>query len=96
MIYRIFNQDKCICISFLLNILPFLISLSQSFKYNSLIFLLFSKNDISEIFVPLRLKISNLSNLDIGVKSLIFLKSHKFNSLIFLLFSKNDKSEIFV
>ena len=70
-IYRIFNDNKYISICFFLNILFFLISLSQPAKYNSLIFLLFSKNDISEIFVPIRIKISNLSNLDIGVKSLI-------------------------
>ena len=73
MAFRVFNQDICIIISFLLNILlSFLVNLRQSYKYNSLIFLLFSKNDISEIFVPLRIKISNLSNLDKGVKSLIF------------------------
>ena len=53
-----------ICISFLLNILPFLISLPQKVKYNSSIFLLLSKNDISEIFVLLIFKISNFSNLD--------------------------------
>ncbi len=67
---RIVNQNKYISISFLLNILPFLISLSQSAKYNFLIYLFFSKNDISEIFVSLRIKISYLS-IDIGVKSLI-------------------------
>ena len=44
---------------------------SQLFKYNSLIFLLFSKNDISKIFVSLIFKTSNLSNLDIRLKSLI-------------------------
>jgi len=44
------SSDICIFISFLLNILlSFIINLSQLFKYNSLIFLLFSKNDISEM-----------------------------------------------
>ena len=61
-----------IFISFLLNILSFLLRLWQLNKYNFLIYLLFSKNDISEIFVLLIFKISNFSNLEIGVKSLIF------------------------
>ena len=44
----------------------------QCSKYNSLIFLLFSKNNILEICVSLIFKISKLSNLDKRVKSLIF------------------------
>ena len=47
------------------------------------------------MFVLPIFKISYFSNLDIGVKSSIFLQSTKFNSLIFLLFSKNNISEIF-
>jgi len=56
----------------------------QFLKYNTSIFLLFSKNDISEIFVLLILEISNFFNLDIGVKSLIFLHKSKYN--IFIIF----------
>jgi hypothetical protein len=44
------------------------------FDSNCLIFLFFSKNEISEIFVKLTNKISKLYNLDIIVKSLIFLQ----------------------
>ena len=40
-------------------------------------------------------KISNLSNLDIGEKSLIFSQRLNFNCLIFLLISMNDISDIF-
>jgi len=59
-------------------------------------FLLFSKNDISEIFGLLISKISNFSNLNKGVKSLILRQPNNYNSLIFLLFSKNEISEIYV
>ena len=56
-------------------------------------FLFFSKNEISEILVSERFKISNFCKLDIGVKSLT---AHLLisNSLIFLFFFKKERSEI--
>jgi len=70
--------------------------LLQASKFNSLIFLFFSKNDKSEIFELPIFKISNFSIWDKGVKSLILWQLIKYNCLIFLLFSKNDILEIFL
>ena len=63
---------------------------SHPSNFNSLIFLLFFKNEILDIFVSLRFSFSNLFNFDIELKSSIFLHPPKFNFLIFFLFSKNE------
>ena len=68
----------------------------QYLKFNSIMFLIFSKNEMLEIFERETFKFFNCSQLDIGEKSLIKLQCSKFNSLIFLFFSKNEISEIFV
>ena len=64
----------------------------HSSKFNSLIFLLFSRNEIEEIFLFSKFNFSNFSNFDIIEQSFIKILQFKNNSLIFLFFPKNEIS----